>query len=270
MRIEYLEKKGGARLNDVATFKVACRGSVCRKTYARRRDTLQAPIDDFGHVFIGKVGDSRESFVVKVYSVDSTSLRREIDVYNRLQGTPFERYTPKTICHFSPSCVCLATGGTPELHFIVMEYIEHAEFDRFMASASIEAIRSMTVQTLLMIADLMLNYKIVHSDINSGNILIRQTSKKENAFNIDGKTYRVKTHGYMPMLVDFGLSYIKRKSIKTFYAIEQMSMVVNLVHVHMNKEYSAQRKVLYDFIFKNCEDFTVQEYVERVRTILKV
>jgi predicted unusual protein kinase regulating ubiquinone biosynthesis (AarF/ABC1/UbiB family) len=159
-------------------------------------------------------------------------------------------------------------GPVKSKRHVVMEYIEHIEIDKFIESSSLQLIRSMTVQSLFMIADLMLNYNIVHNDINSGNILIRKTTRKENRFTIEGKTYRVKTHGYMPMLVDFGMSRIDM-DIQAKRVIEEMSMVTNIVYNYMKDKYSVQKNVLFDFLFKEQNNYTVQEYIKSTRAILK-
>lgn len=224
MLLEYLAKKGGSRLHDVATYRGTCEGKDL--TGFTTLKPWEEVADDrvFTHVFLANLGKNAKldtSFVIKAYEHGTVFAKRELKVWKRLQNTAFKRHIPRYICDFSclddksrwfkninkKTPVCL-TDGIDTLHFFVMEYVRNGDVNDFIKSTTHLQHRSLLLQVLLMIADLAYNYRIYHGDLNSGNILVRTTSKKTVKYRIKNKVFTVKTHGFVPMLVDFALSHV--------------------------------------------------------------
>lgn len=96
-------------------------------------------------------------------------------------------------------------NGKDALTFIVMEYIQDGDLEAFLRQQR-HAKYTMAFFKLvaLVIMELGDVYKVYHGDLNSGNILMKKTTKQYKTFKIDGKTYRAETNGYVPVLIDFG------------------------------------------------------------------
>lgn len=95
-----------------------------------------------------------------------------------------------------------------KLHFIVMEYIENGDLheDFFDKNPPRVEILSVFLQIALAIAILGFDYKIYHGDLHSGNILLDHTNDEFITYNVLGKSYNIKTYGYLPKLADYGRS----------------------------------------------------------------
>jgi serine/threonine protein kinase len=243
--MELLSKKGGARLRHVTTYRLACDNKDVKGLRSIKTGD-ETMYDDFGHVMLSKLGNNKEPVVVKVFSSDSDNfLRTELDVMKRLRGTHFQRNLARYICDFS--ClddakrwhnsiergrqVCIDNGPN-QLHFIVMEYIPDGDLTQFIRSATSKQLKSFITQTVLAFADLMTNCLIMHDDIHTGNILVRKTTRKTLTYHINGKLYRIKTEGFMPVLLDFGrakLPDLGQRKIQNGYVIDELMLAVSAI-----------------------------------------
>jgi serine/threonine protein kinase len=245
--MDLLSKKGGARLRKVATYRLACN----EKDVTGIR-SLKTGDNDFGHVMLGKLRKLKEPVIVKVFSTDFSNvhLTKELAVLKRLDGTHFQRNLARYICDFS--ClddearwrdlietgrrVCIDNGPNA-LHFVVMEYVPDGDLTQFVRNASRHQLKSFITQLVLTYADLMTNFAIMHNDIHTGNILVRRTTRKTVSYHINGKIYRVKTEGFMPVLVDFGLAKLPKpgqKQVQNNYMTDEMMLVLSAVGCHID------------------------------------
>jgi hypothetical protein len=48
----------------------------------------------------------------------------------------------------------------------------------------------------------------MHKDLHGGNILMKKVENEFNNYIIDDKEYKIKSHGYIPVFIDFGYSTI--------------------------------------------------------------
>jgi hypothetical protein len=51
-------------------------------------------------------------------------------------------------------------------------------------------------------------FKFMHKDLHGGNILMKKVETEFNNYIIDDKEYKIKSHGYIPVFIDFGYSTI--------------------------------------------------------------
>ena len=99
--------------------------------------------------------------------------------------------------------VC-SDDGDVDLTFIVMEYIVNGDIEKILNLRNTEKLRSLVLQTALIIIELGTLYHVFHGDLNSGNILVKSTNKKEMKYIVYGKEYIVQTIGIRPVFIDFG------------------------------------------------------------------
>lgn len=102
-----------------------------------------------------------------------------------------------------------------------------------------EIIKNVFYHLIFMISDLVYNYKVVHGDLNSGNILIKKTNKQEKNYSVNEQIYTIPLYGYEPMLIDFGRSSVIRKEeIDDSIIIEEVSKALyTCLRYHTNKQH---------------------------------
>ena len=233
MTIQYLKKKGGARLKHVDTYKVICDDTSkfsCITSFMNGHESNSGN-NEFSHIALAKY-NKKDKFVIKVLSSECVYLQREIEILKTLQTY---KHVVQYICHIScndnrprwiknidkPITPC--SQGKDPLTFIVMEYIENGGISEFLESSpTLQEIKSIFFQTTYILMELGFTYKIHHGDINSGNILLKNTKiNKTLTFNILGEIYKVESQGFRVVLIDFGRGY--------FYSNHsQKSILVNV------------------------------------------
>ena len=71
---------------------------------------------------------------------------------------------------------------------------------------------------------------IVHNDLHSSNVLIQRTDVRNLIFNFE-KTYKFKTYGYIPIIIDFGYAHVPNGIIASLqnsdigYTIEEQDLL---------------------------------------------
>jgi hypothetical protein len=88
----------------------------------------------------------------------------------------------------------------------------HEFIRRILKSPSliaIEIIISLVCITLCVCENLRRELGIVHNDLHTSNVLVVKTELEYVQFDFDGNTYKYKTYGFLPIIIDFGYAYVK-------------------------------------------------------------
>jgi hypothetical protein len=117
---------------------------------------------------------------------------------------------------------CSTIGDNPKVENEIIEvydYIDGISFSDFVLGSGVrlkddqsllikpgtiqyKRVTSLFLQILCLIWSLV-EAKISHFDLHSGNILIVKTEEKRREYNAFGITYYVKTYGYSPIIIDY-------------------------------------------------------------------
>ena len=166
------------------------------------------------HVIRSVIQQTNLPVIVKIHHASNLFVQRELQALSHLQT--FENSVHK-ICDFT----CMDDKGRWEhpvstevsfcnhkkdlLHFIVLEYIENGDLALFFESnPSLPMIASVVLQVQLAIFTLGFTYKILHGDLNSGNMLLSTTDKTRTHYRLLDKEYRIPSFGKIPVFIDYG------------------------------------------------------------------
>ena len=269
MQLEYLKKKGGARLLDVDTYKASCLQNkiIAQKSFKSANEVTD---DEFVHVVKSILTEHQQPVVVKVHHARKIFIKNELEIMERLKNCPF---AVKKICDFtckddtkrwmehikSPTTLCDPKGAN-KLHYIVMEYIENGDIHKWLAShPTHDAIKSFCLQVALIIAELAFSYRVNHGDLNSGNILVEHTKRKTMKYRIKDTTFKVKTHNVIPKLIDFGRGDIYEGKVHQRAVLSDIYILLSVI---CNGIKDATLK-------KEIEEFLYQESVKKKNTVAR-
>ena len=248
---EKLPKTARSHIVGMETYKINCGKNLLigYKSIKAAEETSMHP-DDFVHVIKSKLQDYNEPVVVKIYDSENGRLYTEINILKKVKDY---RNTARLICHFSckddktsyfrkiiktmkPITFC--SKGTHLLHFFVYEYIANGDIsDFFTKNNDINLIKSMTLQITAVIIELALVYKVIHGDINSGNIMVDTTEEKTLDYTIDGKTVEIETYGWMPKMIDYGKSrFYTDRIISPDDVWDDITSVLNIIAKYVQSE----------------------------------
>jgi len=73
---------------------------------------------------------------------------------------------------------------------------------------NLDILNDICLQIFFIIAILQDKFKFMHKDLTTNNILLRPTDESIINYNLYNKIYYVKSHGYIPVLIDFASSTI--------------------------------------------------------------
>jgi serine/threonine protein kinase len=174
-----------------------------------------------------------------------------LSAYDKLKS--FEN-SVKKICDFScyddktqwiskiTEPITFCNNKKDKLHFIVLEYIENAGIEEyFNKNPSNMEICSFFLQIMFSIIELAYNYRLEHGDLNSGNILVCSTDKIMKKYFLNGKEYRIKTFGFIPVFIDFGRSkniigkiYTKNIFEDIFICLSSLMLYIKNIELKQN------------------------------------
>ena len=83
----------------------------------------------------------------------------------------------------------------------------------FIDGRSLESFHSSEKKKICMILLLIIEYvreltEFVHYDLHSSNVLVKLVPRKKYTFRIKNRIFTIDNHGYLPVIIDFGCSYI--------------------------------------------------------------
>lgn len=113
-------------------------------------------------------------------------------------------------------------SSTLEISVMFMEYIEKSKkFYNLICDPSIsEDILYSTIKQVLLAILFAQRYRFTHYDLHSSNILMRECEKNSVFLYLydNNNAFAVPTHGYYPVIIDFGFSHIQDMKNKYCYA----------------------------------------------------
>lgn len=173
-----------------------------------------------GKVFIVTLTDSSENIACKISKLPDFTIRHEYSVMEKLYKLNLPNFpVPYTLCPLTVDANYRKRINplmiTPELYPVTtdamfFEYIENGiELDKFInKTKDTKLVNSLIEQVMLAVCMAYDVYKFTHYDLHCGNVLVRPSTISELEYTINRVTYNVKTHGYVAVIIDFGLSYI--------------------------------------------------------------
>jgi len=83
----------------------------------------------------------------------------------------------------------------------------------FIDGCSLESFPSLEKKKICMILLLIIEYTrtltgFIHYDLHSSNVLVKTVPRKEYNFRIRNRIFTIDNYGYLPVIIDFGCSYI--------------------------------------------------------------
>ena len=252
--LEKLHKSPRSRIAGMETYKINCGKNMLigYETIKGSEETSNHK-DDFVHVVLSKLKDYDKPVVVKVYEEDNFHLHIELNILKKVRDF---RNTATIICDFScnddknkyitkiKKQIQFCGNGTNKLHFFVYEYIVNGDISVFLSkNQDIEIIKSIILQTTCVIIQLASIYKIYHGDINSGNILIDTISDDNINYCIEDETFVIKTHGFIPKIIDFGRSNFYKGAIKKDEIWFDIILMLGVVY-HYIENVSLRQRIL--------------------------
>jgi serine/threonine protein kinase len=210
--------------------------------------------DEALQVIKGELKDYKEPIVMKVYKTTSHLLNIELYIYKLLKQYNYKYYV-KPICIFSCNdfedkynrrvdvtfknlLIPCSKNADERYTFIIYKYLSYGDISDFTEINNItskEIILNIYKHLIFRIAELVCKVKVIHGDLNSGNILINKTNEESVEYNINGKTYNINLYGYEPLLIDFGRSHIldKKVPIDNYLINEELTTIlVNIIRYH--------------------------------------
>lgn len=264
--IYLLQKSKSSNQLEIPSFITNCKnkqiiGTKTLDIKPRDADNYQEALQ----VIQGQLKDYKQPIVMKVYKTTSHLLNIELYIYKLFKKHKYEHYV-KPICIFSCNdyedryntlvdvefrnlLIPCSEKSNERFTFIVYTYIGNGDISDFVKINNIQdttIILNVIQHLLLSVADLVYNVKVIHGDLNSGNILIRKTNQTYKKYTIYGKTYTLDLFGYEPLLIDFGRSYIlnDKVPIDNFVINEQISIMLDTIMKYHSNNY----KVLTDYL----------------------
>jgi hypothetical protein len=80
----------------------------------------------------------------------------------------------------------------------------------------LEFLNDKIYEIMVILAILDNKFKFMHKDLHTQNILMKKTNNKYNEYILNGKEYKIKSHGYIPVFIDLSTSSIFKINDKQF------------------------------------------------------
>lgn len=173
---------------------------------------------DEGRVFLLDNGKTMKQMVLNKASLHE--VRAHTAVYQGIRTktpcvTPlFERWRCDER-HMDPCSVAKNTKRRVKqgVVYAIMEKAKHGDLAQFIESFRSdphfpEYMRSILFQILHALHVAQHEVKMTHWDLHTENILVTHTDETHRVVRIGGTEWRVPTHGFCPMLYDFGFAYV--------------------------------------------------------------
>lgn len=223
--IKLLRKTGGSRFDNVDTYKIVCKNPQSIQVTQSLKPSSEDGSDQetFVHVALANLVPFHHQVIVKVHFSSTRAIRRELEALRLVKDSD---NVVQYVCHIpcmddkkrwkerlTGPCEPCKEGGLDSLTFLIMEYIEGGNVRDFLSKhRSRQEYLSLFQQTALVLMDIGYKYNLYHGDLHGGNIMIKRTAQITRTYRIQNETYKVKTHGIHPVLIDFGRSGFYQES----------------------------------------------------------
>lgn len=241
MRLRYLRKQKGGRLDNVATFCSWCaENQHADATWILEKSIMSADEanDDFAHVGLTQI--LQKPFIVKLMLPGRRAMQ-EMKVQRLFSQHP-NKHIVQGICSFicndmpvrwnkridKPTQFCNIKGEN--MLVMIQEYIMDGDLSNVPSKFwTFEIWKTIVQQLTLAIIELFEEYGFVHGDWHFGNILLDKTENIEHEYNVLGKVWKVKTLGMSPVLTDFSRSSIIKKDDRNIETLtDQLGLIWDL------------------------------------------
>lgn len=286
MQMIHLPKTGGSRFENVATYKVVCDDPMSNLVLVESfKSSNEVGSHDriFTHVAKGILKKYGKECVVKILHVDNPFYDNEIKALEELKNY---KNVVQYVCHFTcndtkerwmeeiikdtPVQPCLR-DGKHHLGFIVLEYIPNGSvLDFFDSKPSVTTLKSLFIQTALVIMELGTKYKIFQGDLNYGNILLKRTKPHASMkYQIDDDTFvKINTLGIRPVLIDFGRGGFYEKHRKnTFNIMQDVILALSVYSNWITDDNKTLKKKLLEVIVKHKQKSKKPSFTEIIHDL---
>jgi len=133
------------------------------------------------------------------------------------------------------------TPSPDKLNFFVFEYLQFGDIsDYIVKQTDPQAVYTIILQMVCVIIQLASKYRILHGDLNTGNILVDTTDEKMVGYAIDNKTISIASYGFIPKLIDYGKCIIFESPIPIYLVWESIAMMFSVVRNYVKDEWINQ------------------------------
>lgn len=237
---------------NMETYKVKCgQDLILGMRSIKGAEETSLDNNDFVHVIISALKDYDKPVVVKIYSTFNEHLRNERRALEIVSGF---RNTVPLLCDFAcnddktryitklqqPIMFC-HTPSPDKLNFFVFEYLRFGDIsDYIVKQTDPQAVYTIILQMVCVIIQLASKYRILHGDLNTGNILVDTTDEKMVDYVIDNKTISIASYGFIPKLIDYGKCIIFESPIPIYLVWESIAMMFSVVRNYVKDEWINQ------------------------------
>lgn len=108
---------------------------------------------------------------------------------------------------------------------LIMEYVSLRLSDYMIKNINnLDVLNDICLQIFLIIAILQDKFKFMHKDLTTTNILLKPTNESTINYNLHNKIYSVKSHGFIPVLIDLACSTIFKSYDNKFIIYDTESL----------------------------------------------
>lgn len=171
-----------------------------------------------GKVFSVKIPNVSEKVVCKISRILDYSVRHEysvMDVLYKINQTNFpEPYMYREMlvdCNYRKKLnpFKISSETYPILTDVLfMEYIDGVCLEDFAKTHPHKLTFNICRQVILASMEAYEKCAFTHYDLHPGNVIVRKTDVSSLTYVVGKKTHTVNTHGYIGVVIDFGLSYV--------------------------------------------------------------
>jgi serine/threonine protein kinase len=102
---------------------------------------------------------------------------------------------------------------------LFIKYVDGNSFSDYlrlpieMKIEDVQMLINISYQTLAACAYMYLKLGITHNDLHTSNILVRETDCDVHVYKFEDQVFEFKTYGRMPVIIDFGYSYVPNRKL---------------------------------------------------------
>ena len=142
---------------------------------------------------------------------------------------------------------------------LIMEYIS-LRLDIFLTQNinNLDILNDIFLQIFFIIAILQEKFKFMHKDLTTTNILLRPTNESIINYNMNNKIYSVKSHGYIPVIIDLASSTIFKSYNNKFIIYDTESLNSKYNHdsnIHKNNNHIITDIKKYNWYIRDVNKF---------------
>ena len=118
---------------------------------------------------------------------------------------------------------------------LVMENAGNTFRDLLISNINnLELINTKIYEIIIILAIFEDKFKFMHKDLHYKNIIMKKTQNEYNMYNLHGKEYKIKSYGYIPVIIDFGTCMIFKLYNKEFIIKREIKKNNNLSNKFKN------------------------------------